>query len=95
MAKKRRSYNVKNVFISYLVYNERVIVKNIEKIPVKMARWCSKLNLRHIDNRSINASHLFKDKLNLVESGTTILANNSISNFNIFLYCTNQLNVFI
>ena len=45
MAKKRRSYNVKNVFISYLVYNERVIVKNIEKIPVKMARWCSKLNL--------------------------------------------------
>ena len=95
MAKKCRSYNVKNVFISGIVCTERVNVKTLENIHDKIASLCSELNLRYIDNRNINANHLFKDRLHLMESGKTILANNFISNLNNFLSCTNQLNVFI
>ena len=85
MAKKCRSYNVKNVFISGIVYTERVNVKTLENIYDKVVSLCSKLNLRYIDNRNINANHLFKDRLHLMESGKTILANNFISNWNNFL----------
>ena len=60
-----------------------------------MVSLCSKLNLQYIDNRNINASQLFKDRLHLVESGKANLANNFISNLNNFLLCTKQLNVFI
>ena len=95
MAKKCRSYNVKNVFISGIVYTERVNVKTLENIYDKMVSLCSKLNLRYIDNRNINANHLLKDRLYLMESGKIILANNFISNLNIFLSCTNQLKLFI
>ena len=95
MAKKCRSYNVKNVFISGLVYTERVNVKTLENIHDNMVRLCSKLNLRYIDNRNISANHFLKDRLHLVKSGKSILANNFISNLNNFLSCLNELNVFI
>ena len=88
-------YNVKNFFVSGLVYTERVNVKTIENIHNKMVSLCSKLNLQYIDNRNINASQLFKDRLHLVESGKANLANNFISNLNNFLLCTKKLNVFI
>ena len=86
---------MKNFFVSGLVYTERVNVKTIENIHNKMVSLCSKLNLQYIDNRNINASQLFKDRLHLVESGKANLANNFISNLNNFLLCTKQLNVFI
>ena len=95
MAKKYRAYNVKNVFISGIVYKEKVNVKTLENIHDKMVSLCSKLNLRDLDNRDINANHLFKDRLHLMELGKIILANNFISNLNNFLSCTNQLKVFI
>ena len=85
MVKKCRSYNVKNVFISGIVYTERINGKSLENIHDKMVSLCSKLNLRYIDNRNINANQLFKDRLHLMESGKTILANNFISNWNNFL----------
>ena len=71
MAKKCRSYNVKKVFISYLVYKERINVKTLENIHDKIVSLCFKLNLRYTDNRNINANQLFKDRLHLVESGKT------------------------
>ena len=86
---------MKNFFVSGLVYTERVNVKTIENIHNKMVSLCSKLNLQYIDNRNINASQLFKDRLHLVESGKANLANNFISNLNNFMLCTKQLNVFI
>ena len=86
---------MKNFFVSGLVYTERVNVKTIENIHNKIVSLCSKLNLQYIDNRNINASQLFKDRLHLVESGKANLANNFISNLNNFLLCTKQLNVFI
>ena len=86
---------MKNFFVSGLVYTERVNVKTIENIHNKMVSLCSKLNLQYIDNRNINASQLFKDRLHLVESGKANLANNFISNLNNFLLCTKKLNVFI
>ena len=86
---------MKNFFVSGLVYTERVNVKTIENIHNKMVSLCSKLNLQYIENRNINASQLFKDRLHLVESGKANLANNFISNLNNFLLCTKQLNVFI
>ena len=86
---------MKNFFVSGLVYTERVNVKTIENIHNKMVSLCSKLNLRYIDNRNINASQLFKDRLHLVKSGKANLANNFISNLNNFLLRTKQLNVFI
>ena len=67
MAQKCRSYNVKNVFISGLVYAEIVNVKTLECIHDKMIRLCSKLNLRYIENRNINTNHLFTDRLHLVK----------------------------
>ena len=86
---------MKNFFVSGLVYTERVNVKTIENIHNKMVSLCSKLNLQYIDNRNINASQLFKDRLHLVESGKANLANNFISNLNNFLLCKKKLNVFI
>ena len=95
MTKKYRIYNVKNVFVSGLVFTERFNVKTLENIHNKMVILCSKLYLRYIDNRNMKANHLFKDRLHLLESGKTTLANNFISNLNIFLSYANQLNVFI
>ena len=71
MAKKCRSYNVRKVFISALVYKERINVKTLENIHDKIVSLCFKLNLRYTGNRNINANQLFKDKLHLVESGKT------------------------
>ena len=41
MAKQCRSYNVKNVFISGIVYTESVHVKTLENIHDKMVNLCS------------------------------------------------------
>ena len=45
MGNKCRSYNIKNVFISGIVYTERVNGKSLENIHDKMVSLCSKLNL--------------------------------------------------
>ena len=71
MAKKCRSYNVRKVFISGLVYKERINVKTLENIHDKIVSLCFKLSLRYTGNRNINANQLFKDRLHLVESGKT------------------------
>ena len=95
MAKTCCSYNVKNIFISGLVYNERVKFKTLEKIHDKIVIVFSKLSLQYIEIRNINTNFLFKDRFHLVESGKTILENNFISNLNNFWSCTSQLNVLI
>ena len=81
MAEKCHSSNVNNVFISGLVYAERFNVKTIENIHDKMVGLFFNFNLWYIDNRNINANHLFKYRLHLVESGK-ILANKFICNLN-------------
>ena len=57
-----------------------------------MVGLSAKLSLQYIESKNINANHLFRDRLHLVESGKT---SNSISNLNNFLSCINQLNVFM
>ena len=71
MAKKCRSYHVRKVFISGLVYKEKINVKALENILDKIVSLCFKLNVRYTGNRNINANQLFKDRLHLVESGKT------------------------
>ena len=82
MAEKCCSSSVNNIFISGLVYAERFNVKTIENIHDKMIGLCFNFNLRYINSRNINDNHLFKDRLHLVESGKTILANKFICNLN-------------
>ena len=63
MAQEYCNYNVKNVFISGLVYTKRINVKTPENIHNKLVSLCSKLSLRYIGNRNINTNHLHKDYL--------------------------------
>ena len=51
--------NTESVILHNGVNDVRVSVKTFENIHDKMVSLCSKLNFQYIDNRNINANHLF------------------------------------
>ena len=80
MVEKCHSYGTKNVFISGLVYTTRIGVPVLEKTHRMIVNLCNKLGIFYIDNRNIRRKkHLWKNGLNLVESGEVILATNFLS----------------
>ena len=49
-----------------------------------------RLEINYIDNRNIWETHLFKDRLHLLDTGKQILANNFVFNLKHFLYQIQQ-----
>ena len=79
MVDKCHTYGVKNVFISCLVYTTRIDLPVLERTNEMIVNLCYKLGVCYGDNRNIRIKHLWKDSLNLVESGKVILAINFLS----------------
>ena len=80
MVKKCREFNVKNIFLSGLVYNKRTELSLLENLHLRIVELCSKNGIMYVDNRNIYGMHLYHDKLHLLPSGKRILINNFISN---------------
>ena len=76
MVDKFHTYEVKNVFISGLVYTRRIGVPVLESTHEMIVNLCYKLGVCYVVNWNIRRKHLWKDGLHLVESGKVILANN-------------------
>ena len=51
--------NTESVMLYIGVNDVGVSVKTFENIHDKMVSLCSKLNFQYVDNRNINANHLF------------------------------------
>ena len=79
MVDKYHTYEVKNAFISGLVYTTRIGLPVLERTDEMIVNLRYKLGACYVDNRNIWRNHLRKDGLHLVESGKVILANNFLS----------------
>ena len=71
---------VKTVFVSSIVYCDRVEWNRIEKINEEIKILCAENNFVYIDNESVKSIHLWRDGLHLNEDGKDIIANNFIDN---------------
>ena len=86
MIKKCRNYNVRNIFLSALVYTKRVDLSVLENLHLKLVKLCSQYGVIYIYNRNIYGMHLSQDNLHLLHSGKRkILLNNFISNLNFLM----------
>ena len=71
---------VKTVFVSSIVYCDRVEWNRIEKINEEIKILCAENNFVYIDNESVKSIHLWRDDIHLNEDGKDIIANNFIDN---------------
>ena len=67
------------------------ILNDVHDRLVGLCKW---LEIKHLDDRNIRETYLFKDGLHLVDSGKRISVNNFIFNLNNILYQMQQLNLF-
>ena len=74
--------DVETVFISSLVFNQRVEWKRIEIINEQLKRNCMNQGFIFIDNNEISARHMWRDGIHLLEIGNIVLANNFIDYIN-------------
>lgn len=80
MVKKCRNFGVKYIFLSGLVYTNRIRIKILEDIRMKLVRVCKEMQVHFIDKRNIRGFNIFKKGLHF--SGKRLLANNLVDNFN-------------
>ena len=92
MAEKRKKNEVKKVFISDIVKNNRINDFTTQEVNWKIYDDCQKEeDCSFIINDGIGSNDLFGDGLHLLDSGKQGLANNFIFNINSFLsFCTNR-----
>ena len=76
MSLKRKKFDVKNIFISGLVYTTRINVGLLEKTHVIFPVFCRKYRWFYVNNRNIRGKHLYRDGLHLMEECKIILARN-------------------
>ena len=69
---KCQLHEVKSIFISGLVYNNRVKLLIIEETYQKFEVFCRNNGVILIDNRNFKGRHLYRDGLHLLESGKNI-----------------------
>ena len=69
---------VETIFISSLVFNQRVQWKRIEIINEQLKRNCMNQGFIFIDNNEIFSRHIWHDGIHLLEIGKIVLANNFI-----------------
>ena len=80
--KKCRNYDVKNIFLSGIVFTTRVSLDILIQVHNMISNFCSTNGLYYIDNRNIRADCLYKDGLHLLDKEKIVLANNLIINLN-------------
>ena len=66
-----------------LVVTERIDPNLLARANASLCNMCRENGFCFVDNSNISVDNLFKDKLHLLDSGKTILANN-------FIYCINN-----
>ena len=80
-------FDVKNVFVSGLVYKARVEMSLLERVLVLIFDFRRKNCFIYIYNRNTRSDSLYKEGLYLIDKGKKILGDNFIIylNINIFL----------
>ena len=86
-----RIYNVGTIFISGIVYCDKIDFDFICKLNKKLHEECLKNGFHFIDNYDVESKDLWNDGVHMVESGKSIVANNIIDNLKNFLGLRNHL----
>ena len=74
---------MKEIIISSLVVTENIDLNLLARVNALLCNMCRENGFYFVENSNISVDNLFKDKLHLLDSGKTILANN-------FDYCINN-----
>ena len=86
MAVKCRSYNVKQVALSGVVYSTKVNERLIEELNRQIKEFCIANGFTYICNENIKEDSLWVDGIHLNNSGKNILSKNFLNFLNHFLY---------
>jgi len=86
MAVKCRSYNVKHVALSGVVYSTKVNERLIKELNGHIKEFCSTNGFNYICNENIKEDSLWVDGIHLNNVGKNILSNNFLNFLNHFLY---------
>ena len=79
-----RSHNFATIFISSIVYSIKVSHTIIQKLNQLLLSQCTKYYFHLVDNGAVSKENLWKDGVQLVESGEVIIAND-------LLKCVNNI----
>ena len=79
-----KEHGIEEIIISPLVVTDRIDQNLLARANASLYNMCRENGFCFVDNSNISVDNLFKDKLHLLDSGKTILANN-------FIYCINNL----
>ena len=87
MIQECQSVGFTRVFTSGITYSYRLVeLKILDDVHMKLVEFCKDAKAFYINNTNIRDSHLFKDGIDLLESGKVILCNNFTFCLNYFLY---------
>ena len=85
-----RNHNIGTVFICSIVYSTKVNYELLCKLNNLLHEKCVKNGFYFSDNSALTERDLWKDGVNMVESGKCLVANNSICHLNNFLGLRNH-----
>ena len=83
MSQKCKEHGIEEIIISPLAVTENIDLNLVARVNASMCNMCRENGFCFVDNSNISVDNLFKDKLRLLDSGKTILANH-------FIYCINN-----
>ena len=83
ISQRCKEHGIEEIIISSLVVTERIDPNLLACVNASLCNMCRENRFYFVDNSKISVDNLFKDKLHLLDSGKTILANN-------FIYCINK-----
>ena len=83
ISQRCKEHGIEEIIISSLVVTERIDPNLLAHVNASLCNMCRENRFCFVDNSKISVDNLFKDKLHLLDSGKTILANN-------FIYCINN-----
>ena len=83
ISQRFKEYGIEEIIISSLVVKERIDPSMLARVNESLCNMCRENGFYFADNSNISVDNLFKDKLHLLDSGKTVLANN-------FIYCINN-----
>ena len=83
ISQRCKEHGIEEIIISSLVVTERIDPNLLARVNASLCNMCRENRFCFVYNSKISVDNLFKDKLHLLDSGKTILANN-------FIYCINN-----
>ena len=83
ISQRCKEHGIEEIIISSLVVTERIDPNLLAHVNASLCNMCRENRFCFVDNSKISVDNLFKDKLHLLDSDKTILANN-------FIYCINN-----